>query len=74
LYVNLKWFGHFRGEEKATLISPRMKDLSILGLGYTVGTPPDGITAPVLVVSSFEELQQRANEVANFFIINSRTP
>lgn len=52
-----------RGEEKATLISPRVKDISILGLGYSVGTTQEGITAPVLVVSGFEELKNRASEV-----------
>ncbi|ODN01176.1 Carboxypeptidase Q [Orchesella cincta] len=58
-----------RGEETAALISPRKKDLSILGLGYTVGTPPGGITAPVLVVSGFDELQQRAEEAKGKIIV-----
>ncbi len=48
-----------RGEESVELISPRRAPLPMLGLGGSIGTPRAGITAPVLVVSSFEELEQR---------------
>ena len=45
-----------RGEESATMISPRVEPLYMLGLGGSVGTPPEGITAPVVVVSDEEQL------------------
>lgn len=53
----------FRGNESAVLLSPTVRKLHILGLGYSVGTGEEGITARVLVVESFDELQQRASEV-----------
>jgi carboxypeptidase Q len=48
-----------RGEESVVLTRPRRDTLSMRGLGGSVATPKAGITAPVLVVSSFEELEQR---------------
>lgn len=48
-----KWV---RGRESARLLAPVERDLPILGLGLSVGTPPEGITAPVVVVRSFDEL------------------
>ncbi len=47
-----------RGSEKAWTISPQRHDLSILGLGMSVATPKGGITADVVVVGSFDELDK----------------
>lgn len=52
-----------RGNESAQMIMPRSHSIALLGLGGSVGTPPDGITATVLVVQSFDELHDRASEV-----------
>jgi carboxypeptidase Q len=58
-----------RGRESATLVSPREAPLHMLGLGMSVGTPAAGITAPVLVVSSFEDLQRRAAEAKGKIVL-----
>ena len=53
-----------RGEESATLVRPRAVKLSMIVLGGSIGTPPEGITAPVLVVNSYEDLAARAGQAA----------
>lgn len=58
-----------RGEERAELVSPRGARLSMLGLGGSVGTGPEGITADVLVVGSFEELAARAGEARGKIVL-----
>jgi len=45
------------------MISPRKQSFSILGLGTSVGTPLEGITADVIVVRSFDELTANAEKV-----------
>ncbi len=42
-----------RGNEQASLIAPVAKPLHMLGLGMSVGTPKEGITADVLFVPDF---------------------
>lgn len=58
-----------RGEESAVLVSPRATALHMIGLGNSVGTPPGGITAPVLVVGSFDELTKRAAEAKGKIVL-----
>lgn len=58
-----------RGQETAELISPRRAPLVMLGMGMSVGTPKGGITAPVLVVSSFDELTARAAEAKGKIVL-----
>jgi hypothetical protein len=51
-----------RGSESARLLTPESKPLHMLGLGMSVGTPAGGITADVVVVSDFNELEQLGRE------------
>ena len=49
-----------RGHESAEITSPGLngapRKLHLLGLGMSVGTPAEGITAPVVFVHTFDEL------------------
>lgn len=58
-----------RGSESIELVSPRAARLSMLGLGGSIATPPEGITAEVLIVSSFDELTQRAAEARGKIVL-----
>jgi carboxypeptidase Q len=58
-----------RGEESAQLVEPRARELPMLGLGGSIGTPAGGIEAEVLVVGSFEELDGRAAEARGRIVL-----
>lgn len=58
-----------RGAESARVVAPVERELNILGLGNSVGTPPEGITAPVVVVGSFEELEALGREAVEGKIV-----
>ena len=45
-----------RGAESARMLTPLDRPLHMLGLGMSIGTPPGGITAPVVAVATFEDL------------------
>jgi hypothetical protein len=51
-----------RGKESVTMLSPVERALPMLGLGLSVGTPPEGITADVVAVSTFDELTALGKE------------
>ena len=58
-----------RGEESLEMILPRPRALPMLGLGGSIATPPGGIRAEVLVVSSFDELERRADEAQGKIVL-----
>lgn len=58
-----------RGDESAVMLEPREHLLPMLGLGYSVGTGPNGIKAEVIVVRSFDELETRAAEVPGKIVV-----
>jgi len=58
-----------RGAESVEMLTPRRERLPMLGLGGSVGTPPEGIRAPVVVVTNFAELSQRAAEARGRIVV-----
>jgi carboxypeptidase Q len=58
-----------RGNESAELVQPRRVRLHMLGLGGSIATPRAGITAPVLVVSSFDELAAKGEEARGKIVL-----
>ncbi len=58
-----------RGAESAELVSPRRQVLPMLGLGGSVATPAGGITADVMVVTSYDDLRARAAEARGRIVL-----
>ncbi len=46
-----------RGRESVEVLAPVARSLGMLGLGMSVGTPEEGLSAPVVVVRDFDELE-----------------
>ena len=58
-----------RGAESLELTAPVNRKLSMLGLGNSVGTGPEGITAEAVVVRSFEELDRLGEAVRGKILV-----
>ena len=58
-----------RGSESIELLLPRRREMPMLGLGGSVGTPPEGIMADVLVVTGFDDLKNRTPEVKGKIVL-----
>jgi carboxypeptidase Q len=58
-----------RGQESLEMTSPRRHALVMLGLGHSVGTPPDGIEAEVMVVRTFQELDAASAKVRGRIVL-----
>jgi carboxypeptidase Q len=61
-----KWV---RGNESLEMIEPPHHVLPMLGLGGSIATPPAGIEADVMVVSSGDELQRRSAEAKGKIVL-----
>jgi carboxypeptidase Q len=61
-----KWV---RGTESLELTAPRRHSIPMLGLGMSVGTPPDGIEAELMIVNSFAEFERRSAEARGRIVL-----
>jgi carboxypeptidase Q len=58
-----------RGEESLEVITPAPRKLTMLGLGNSVATPAEGITAEAVVVRSFDELATLGERVRGKIVV-----
>jgi carboxypeptidase Q len=58
-----------RGAESAEIVDPPRHPIVMLGLGGTVATPPGGLEAEVLPVSSFDDLRNKRLHVAGRIVL-----
>lgn len=61
-----KWV---RGAESAEILEPAPHPMVMLGLGDSVGTPPGGIQANVMVVHNFEQLDEHAAQARGRIVL-----
>jgi carboxypeptidase Q len=61
-----KWV---RGRESLQLLDPVPQPLVMLGLGNSVGTGPEGITADVIVLRNFDDLAARSADVKGKIVL-----
>lgn len=58
-----------RGEESLELLTPVPRKLQMLGLGNSIGTPVEGISAEAVVVRSFAELDRLGEQVRGKIVV-----
>jgi carboxypeptidase Q len=58
-----------RGRESVEVVVPARLPMVMLGLGGSVGTPPEGIEAEALVVGSFDELEAKAAKASGRIVV-----
>ena len=61
-----------RGEETARLVSPRVQPMRISTLGGSVATPPEGITAEVIEIGDFDELEALGDAVRDRIVLYNK--
>lgn len=58
-----------RGAESLEIVAPVPSPLVMLGLGGSIATPEAGVTAPLVVVRSFDELNTRSAEIPGAIVL-----
>jgi len=58
-----------RGEESLEITGPVTRKLAMLGLGNSIGTPAEGITAEAIVVRNFDELDKLGGQVRGKIVV-----
>jgi carboxypeptidase Q len=58
-----------RGHEEAAITSPMQRPLRLLTLGGSVATPKGGLTAPVVVVHDWKELDTKADQIKGAIVV-----
>nr|HEX4315381.1 M20/M25/M40 family metallo-hydrolase [Kofleriaceae bacterium] len=58
-----------RGAEDAQITAPVQRDLHVIGLGGTVGTPKGGVSGPIVVVHDWTELEAKRDAVKGAIVV-----
>ena len=58
-----------RVAERLTVLKDKPEELAVLALGGSVSTPPGGLEAPIFVVESYEELEERKAEAKGKIVV-----
>jgi carboxypeptidase Q len=58
-----------RGAEDADITAPITRPLHVIGLGGSVATPKGGITAPIVVVHDWKELEAKKDAVKGAIVV-----
>jgi carboxypeptidase Q len=58
-----------RGEESLEMLTPVPRKLQVLGLGNSIGTAPEGISAEAVVVRNFAELDRLGEQVRGKIVV-----
>jgi carboxypeptidase Q len=58
-----------RGEESLEMLTPVPRKLQMLGLGNSIATPPEGISAEAIVVRDFGELDRLGEQVRGKIVV-----
>jgi carboxypeptidase Q len=58
-----------RGAEEAAIVTPQPRQLHLIGLGGSVATPKGGITAPIVVVHDWKELDANKDRIKGAIVV-----